>query len=253
MESANANFIDNILVTGTTRVEHKKNLHAVLDRTRVYGLCLKKSKCLFFNELEFLGHAISKEGIQPTQSQVKSVHDTPAPHDKQSLQSFLGMITYTAKFMPHLSQTLHLLHQLLRKNTKWQWGQKHQRAFIEAKKLLCANTMLVHYDINKPLKLFCDASPHGVGACLVHVMSNGDEHPIAYASRALTSAESNYAQIKREALAIAFAKPVPSPFATKPLPWNFQMEARNIETAPSGCSPLTMVGKLYLLSFVYKP
>jgi len=75
---------------------------------------------------------------------------------------------------------------------------------MEAKKLLCANIMLVHYDINKPLKLFCDASPHGVGACLVHVMSNEDEHPIAYASRASTSAESNYAQIKQEALAIVF-------------------------------------------------
>ena len=62
-------FIDDILVTGTTRVEHEKNLHAVLDRIREYGLHLKKLKCLFYqNELKFLGHAILKEGIRPTQS-----------------------------------------------------------------------------------------------------------------------------------------------------------------------------------------
>ena len=159
---------------------------------------------VFQKELEFLGHIVSKEGVKPTQSRVKSAHDSPAPQNKQELQSFLGMTTYNAKFMPHLSQTLHPLHQLLRKNTKWQWKTKHQQAFVKAKQLLCEDTMLVHYDINKPLKLFCDASPQGVGACLVHVMPNGDERPIAYASRALTSSESNSAQIEREALAIIF-------------------------------------------------
>ena len=63
----------------------------------------------------------------------------------------------------------------------------------------------MHYDVNKPLKLFSDASPYGLGACLVHVMPNGDERPIAYASRTLTKPEQNYAQIEREALAIIFA------------------------------------------------
>ena len=82
---------------------------------------------------------------------------------------------------------------------------EHQTAFTAVKQLLCQDCMLVHYDINKPLKLFCDASPKGLGACLVHVMPNGDERPVAYASRSLSSAEQTYAQIEREALAIVFA------------------------------------------------
>jgi len=65
--------------------------------------------------------------------------------------------------------------------------------------------MLVHYDVNKPLKLFCDASPHGLGVCLVHVMPNSDERPVAYASRTLSATEQNYAQIEQEALTIIFA------------------------------------------------
>jgi len=199
-------FIDDILVTGCTRAEHEANLHQVLRRIRGYGLKLKKSKCMFFQkELEFLGHIISKEGVKPTQSHVKSVHNAPPPQNKQELQSFLGMVSYNAKFMPSLSHTLHPLYQLLKKNTQWVWKAKHQKAFAGAKQLLCQDCMLVHYDIKKPLKLFCDASPNGLGACLVHVMPNGDEGPIAHASRSLTSAEQNYTQIECEALVIVFA------------------------------------------------
>ena len=73
---------------------------------------------------------------------------------------------------------------------------ENQEAFTKAKQLLCQDCMLVHYNVNKPLKVFSDASPYGLGACLVHVMLNGNERPIAYASRTLTKPEQNYAQIE---------------------------------------------------------
>ena len=93
-------YIDDILVTGRTREEHTKNLRAVLQRIREYGLRLKKSKCQFFmRELEFLGHSITPEGVKPTKSRVKSILEAPAPTNKQELQSFLGMLTYNAKFV----------------------------------------------------------------------------------------------------------------------------------------------------------
>ena len=63
--------------------------------------------------------------------------------------------------------------------------------------------MLVHYDVNRPIKLYCDASTRGVGACLMHVV-NGEEKPVTYASRTLSLAEVNYAHIDHEALAIIF-------------------------------------------------
>lgn len=62
--------------------------------------------------------------------------------------------------------------------------------------------MLAHYDVTKPLKLFCNAFLKGLGACLVHVMPDGEERLVVYASHSLSQAKQHYAQIEREVLAV---------------------------------------------------
>ena len=64
--------------------------------------------------------------------------------------------------------------------------------------------MLVHYDPALPLKLDCDASAYGVGAVLSHVFPNGEERPVAYASRTLTQTERGYSQLEKEALSLVY-------------------------------------------------
>ena len=62
----------------------------------------------------------------------------------------------------------------------------------------------MHFDSSLPVTVACDASPVGVGAVLSHIMPNGEERPIQFASRALTRAEQKYSQIEREGLGILF-------------------------------------------------
>ena len=123
-----------------------------------------------------------------------TIQKAPSPQNTTQLRSFLGMITYYSKFLPNLSTQLAPIYSLLQKNTRWKWGPKQQKAFEEAKELLVSAKVLAHYDPNKDLYLACDASPYGIGAVLSHRMDNGDERPIAFASRSLSQAERKYAK-----------------------------------------------------------
>ena len=68
--------------------------------------------------------------------------------------------------------------------------------------MITSEQVLTHYDPSLPLRLVCDASPVGIGAVLSHVMNDGTERPIAFASRTLTKTEQGYAQIDKEGLAM---------------------------------------------------
>lgn len=96
------------------------------------------------------------------------------------------------------------LYKLLCNDVKWRWTKQCQEAFENAKKMVASNKVLVHYSTELPVKVTCDASPRGLGAVLTHILPGGEEKPVAFASRALTKAESNYSQLDREALALVF-------------------------------------------------
>ena len=198
-------YIDDILISGTTQEEHLHNLEEVLRRLERANIRLKLCKCAFFlPSVDYLGHRISAQGLQPLSDKVNAIRDAPAPQNVSQLKSFLGSLTYYCKFLPNLSSTLAPLYRLLHKNAHWKWGTEQQEAFKQAKFSLSSDSLLIHYDPSKELILACDASPYGVGAVLSHKLDDGTEKPIAFASRSLAPAEKKYSQLDREALAIIF-------------------------------------------------
>ena len=107
--------------------------------------------------------------------------------------------------MPKLSAILHHLYALLDKNRPWKWGSKEREAFQKRKQKLLESKFLTHYDLKRPVSLSCDASPYGVSACLTHIMPDGEERPIAFASRTLLKAEKEHPQLEeKEALALVY-------------------------------------------------
>lgn len=153
--------------------------------------------------MEYVGHKIDATGLHTTESKLRAITEAPAPRNVSKLRSFLGLINYYGKFMANLSSILHLLHKLPRQETPWRWSSECQKTFQLAKDKLASSDVLMHYDPFLPLRLAGDASAYGIGAVILHVLPNGTERLITFASCTLSESEKNYAQIE-EALSLVF-------------------------------------------------
>ena len=186
-------YIDDILVTSADEESHLRVLEEVFKRLKEHGFRLKLEKCEFLlSRIEFLGHIISKEGIQPMPSKVEAIVHAPVPKHVQQLRSFLGLANYYRMFIPNLSTILQPLNSLLQTKKKWDWSADCDKAFRETKQQIISAKVLTHYDPKKPITLATDASAYGIGAVISHTFPDGSEHPIAFGSRSLSSSEYNY-------------------------------------------------------------
>ena len=75
-------------------------IEEVLKRLEEDGMHLKQEKCAFLMpEGDYLEHKICQEGLQPTESKVSDVADSPEPKRVAELRSFLGLVNYYGKFL----------------------------------------------------------------------------------------------------------------------------------------------------------
>ena len=193
-------IVDDILVWGSTVEEHDKRLRQVLERAQAYNLRLNKKNCqLRKNEVAYVGHMITKDGLKPDPEKVRAVVEMKPPQSLKALRTFLGFIQYLGKFLPNLATESTSLRQLLEKDVEWHWNETHQQSFDKLKEMVTSTPVLRYYDPSKPVLLSVDASSTGLGAVLVQ-----EGKPVAFASRALTPAQQKYAQIEKELLAIVY-------------------------------------------------
>ena len=99
---------------------------------------------------------------------------------------------------------LHPLHCYLRLEAKWNWGASCVKAFELAKKAMSSSCVFVHYNPDYPINLADDASTYGLDAVISHMLPDGNERPMAYASRTFSPAECKYAQLEKEAASLIF-------------------------------------------------
>ena len=181
--------------------DHDTNLRTLIERCEQRGITLNADKIKFRQqEVPFIGHFATSKGLCVDPSKVQAIMEMPSPKDVAAVQRLLGMAQYLGKFLPHLSDITKPLRELTQKDVDWVWDHPQQTALDTLKKAITNTPVLRYYNLKEEVTLQCDASQSGLGAAL---MQNGQ--PVAYASRALSSAETRYAQIEKELLAIVFA------------------------------------------------
>ncbi|KAL0378600.1 UNVERIFIED_CONTAM: Retrovirus-related Pol polyprotein from transposon [Sesamum radiatum] len=194
-------FIDDILVYSKNREEHEQHLRIVLQILKEKELYAKLSKCEFWvNQVVFLGHVISGDGVMPDPSKVKAIMEWRVPKNVTEVRSFLGLAGYYRRFVEGFSIIAGPLTKLLRKGVAFQWTEQCQQSFDELKERLTSTPILVLPSGSGGFVVYTDASKQGLGCVL---MQNGKV--IAYASRQLRPHELNYPTHDLELAAIVHA------------------------------------------------
>ena len=128
----------------------------MLKRLKDAGLTLNE-KCEFSkDQVKFLGHIVSAQGIAIDPSKVEAITKFPAPEGVPELRRLLGMVNHVAKFAPNLAELTKPLRDLLKKENEWVWGPDQEEAFKKLKMLLSSSPILQHYNPNKPTMVSAD-------------------------------------------------------------------------------------------------
>ena len=165
--------------------DHDEKLGKLMTRCSERGISLNNEKTeMSKNEIRFLGHMISKDGLKTDPDKVKAIVNMKPPSDVAEIQRLAGMVNYLAKCLRGLSDAMKPIRYLTNKDVEWEWGKEQDDAFKKVKTLVAEATVLSYYDQEKSLVIQCDASKTGLGTVLMQ-----EDKPIAYACRALTPTE----------------------------------------------------------------
>jgi hypothetical protein len=198
-------FMDDIIIHSKTAEEHVELVGWVLRRLQEEGYYAHPDKCEFFmDEMYFLGHTITAQGMSVQDYKVKAVSDYPVPKTVTQVRSFLGMAGYYRKFIRDFSKIAAPLTNLQHKDARFQWGDKQQAAFDALKQALTRTPVLIHPDPTFPYCIHTDASGFATSAVLSQDQGQG-RLPVEFTSRKMNDAETRYAVHEQELLAIVRA------------------------------------------------
>ena len=168
--------------------------------------------CFFLTELDFLGHHILAQGVEPQSSKCNKIINWPTPVSATDVCSFLGLVQYIAIFLPKLTDCTVILTPLTTKAVHKDfptWTDGHDLAFWSIKQLVCSTecfTVIDHVNLgNNEIFVTCDTSDWRTGATLGFGPTWETARPVAFDSAQLSTAERSYPIYEKELLTIVHA------------------------------------------------
>ena len=196
-------FIDDVIVGTETEKGHNELVEEVIRRLEENNLYVKPEKCKWkVREVEFLGVVIGPEGIKMEKEKVKGVLEWPTPKCVKDIQKFLGLANYYRRFIEGFATVARLLHNLVKKDKKWEWMEKEEKAFKELKERFTKEPVLAAPDIDKKMRMEVDTSDYAMEGVLSMECEDRLWRPVAFLSKLLNETERNYEIHDKEMLAI---------------------------------------------------
>ena len=187
-------------------------LRVVFDHLREYNLKLKPSKCsLFQEEINYLAHQVSKEGVWPSDTNVKAIAEYAPAQTYTEIRAFLGLMGHYRQFIKGFARIAQPRNKhsagerASRKSEQVSLSEDALEAFKALKQACMNSPVLAFADYTKDFLLETDASKEGLGAVLSQKQEDKRFHPVVYGSQALTIHEKNYHYMKLKFLALKWA------------------------------------------------
>lgn len=203
LEKFCVNYIDDILVFSRSFEEHISHIEELLCAIQEEGFRLKFTKCEFAKDkVTYLGHVVGNGTVRPLTNNVIAIREFPKPKNRKNIRQFLGKVNFYLKYIPNATRLLDPLHNLLRKDVRFEWSERCEEAFVRVKEYLATTPVLAIFDHSKPIHIYSDASIEGLGAVLKQPQEDGSEKPVAYFSRKLNEYQKKKKAIYIECMAI---------------------------------------------------
>ena len=153
-----------------------------------------------------MGHLVTPTGLKPNNRNLDAVKNFPTPTNLRQLRQILGLTSHYCQFVLGYARITHPLYPLTKKGAVFQWTADCEVAFESLRSKLVAAPVLGFPNFKKDFVLETDTSKQGLGAILSQYQDDKKLHPVAYASRLIFTAESNYAITNLETLAVVWAE-----------------------------------------------
>jgi len=111
---------------------------------------------------------------------VRVVLDWPTPKSVKDVQKFLELANYYKQFIKDFTQIARPLHELTRKDQKWEWKVRQEKSFEMLKKQFTMEPVLITLDLDKKIRMEVDASDFAIGGVLLMECEDGTWRPVCY-------------------------------------------------------------------------
>jgi len=145
---------------------------------------------------------IGENGVRMEKEKVQGVVEWLVPRSVKDMQKFLGLANYYRWFVKDFAKIAKPLHEMMRKENKWSWEERQQKAFEKLKERFTMEPVLVTPDLDREMRVEADASDFATGGVLSIKCEDKKWRPVAYISKSLNKAEKNYEIHDKEMLAI---------------------------------------------------
>ena len=150
----------------------------------------------------FLGVVIEPEGIKMEEDKVKGVIDWPTSKRVKDVQKFLGLANYYCWFIQNFTAIARPLHDMIKKDQKWNWMEKQKKAFEELKEKFTKKPVLAALNLDKKMRMEVDASDYAMEGMLSMKCEDGKWRLVAFLSKSLNKTKRNYKIHDKEILVV---------------------------------------------------